>query len=175
MASTALWARPVGCPWAPSALQHLDRGSIVLFGSASDGSFVLDTLFVVGDVVGEFTPVDDDLDFDPTFHLCTVDSLTKDDTATASLTLFRGATTENPVDGMFSFVPCIDAADPRQRFRRPSISLPGVINPKSKQSPSGAKIPRSLGMRQEVWAAIVDQVLASGLSLASRLKLPSPC
>lgn len=160
---------------SPSALQRLDRGSIVLFGSASDGWFVLDTLLVVGDVVGEFTPVDGDLDFEPTFRRCTVDSLTTDDTATTSLTLFRGATTEVPVDGMFSFVPCIEATDPRQRFKRPMIDLPGIINPTSKQSPSGARVARSLAMRQEVWAAVVDQVQAAGLSLASHLALPGRC
>jgi hypothetical protein len=157
---------------SPSALQRLDHGSIILFGSASYGRFVLDTLLVVGEVVGSFTPLDSGMDFDPTFQLCTVDSLTTDDTATASLTLFRGATPENPIESMFSFVPCMEATDTRQRFERPAIHLPGVINPTSKQSPSGAKVARSLAARQEAWAAVVDQVQAAGLSLAAKLALP---
>lgn len=74
-------------PWrTPSALQRLDVGSIILFGSASHERFLLDTLFVVGEVLGEFTPIDIGVDIDPIFQLCTVDSLVNDDTASASLT-----------------------------------------------------------------------------------------
>jgi hypothetical protein len=160
---------------SPSALQRLDRGSIILFGSASDGHFVLDTVFVVGEVVGRFTPLDDRADFDPTFHLCTIDSLAQDDTATASLTLYQGATRDRPVDGMFSFVPCTAATDPRQRFARPAIHLDGIINPASRQAPSGAKTARSLAARQEAWADVVNQVRAAHLSLATCLEMPDCC
>jgi hypothetical protein len=165
-------ARPLR---SPSALQRLDRGSIILFGSASDGRFVLDTLFVVGEAAAKFTPIDGGLDVDPTFQLCTIDSLTKDDTATASLTLFRGATPANPTDGMFSFVPCKEATATPERFERPAIHLPGVVNPISKQSPSGAKIDRSLAERQEAWATVVHQVEAAGLSLGADLAQPGRC
>lgn len=159
----------------PSALQRLDVGSIVLFGSASHGRFLLDTLFVVGDVLGEFTPIDIGVDIDPIFRLCTVDSLVNDDTASASLTLFKGATPARPVDGMFSFVPCMDVTDPRARFGRPAIELPGVVNPASRQAPSGAKVARSLAERSEAWKAIVDQVEMVGLSLATNLAMPDRC
>lgn len=160
---------------SPSALQRLDRGSIILFGSASYGRFGLDTLFVVGEVAGAFTPLDGGIDLDPTFQLCTVDSLATDDAAAASLTLYRGATPENPIDGMFSFVPCREATETPQRFERPTIHMPGIINPTSKQSPSGAKLTRSLAARQDAWAAVVDQVQAAGLSLGARLALPGRC
>jgi hypothetical protein len=160
---------------SPSALQRLDPGSIILFGSASNRRFVLDTLFVVGKVAGSFTPIDGHHDVEPTFQRCTIDSLTSDDTATASLTLYRGATPATAVDGMFSFVPCNEADETSPRFERPAIHLPGIINPTSKQSPSGAKVNRSLAERQEAWTAVVDEVQAAGLSLASNLALPSRC
>lgn len=159
----------------PSALQGLDRGSIILFGSASGGEFALDTVFVVEEVVGGFTPLEGGIDFDPTFDLCTIDSLAQDDTRTVTFTLFRGATPDRHVNEMFSFVPCIEADDPRQRFERPAMRLPGFINPASRQAPSGAKVARSLAARHEAWAAVVEQVQASGLSLAANLALPSFC
>ena len=160
---------------SPSALQRLDEGSIILFGSSCAGRFVLDTLFVVGEVAATYTPFDGGLDVEPIFQLCTLGSLAADDTATASLTLFRGATPTKPIDGMFSFVPCRRANENPRRFERPPISLPGIINPTSKQSPSGAKVGRSLPERQEAWSAISDQVRAAGLSLAVHLALPGRC
>ena len=165
-------ARPMR---TPSAMQRLARGAIVFFGSATGGRFVLDTLLVIGEVVGTFTANGGGVEFDPTFQLCTVDSLTTDDTADMPLTLYRGATPAEPMDGMFSFVPCMDADDPRERFERPAISIPGIINPTSRQSPSGAKVSRSLMERQTAWYHVQQQVFDCGLSLGTRLAVPERC
>ncbi len=155
-----------------SALQQLGRGSIILFGSVLAQRFVLDTVFVVGDVVGQYTPASGGVEFDPIFQLCTIESLTTDDTATAPLTLYRGATPATPAAGMFSFVPCMRANDPRQRFERPPTPLPGVTNPKSRQSPSGAKVSWPLDEVEHAWSSVVDQVLDAGLLLGCDFAAP---
>ena len=67
-----------------------------------------------------------DVSIRPVFHSCTVESLTTGDTATSQFTLYRGATPSKPIDGMFSFVPCMEADDPRERFERPAIVLLGL-------------------------------------------------
>lgn len=158
-----------------SALQRLASGSIILFGSSVGGEFVLDTVFVVGDVVGTYTPLGGDLDVDPVFEQCTMESLTTGDDATSTFTRYRGATPAEAVDGMFSFVPCTRAADSPGRFARPPIALPGVINPKSRQAPSGATASRSLADRMAAWHAVTNQVLAAGLALGTDIETPSPC
>lgn len=45
-----------------------------------------------------------------------------------SFRLYQGATPNDPVEDMFSFVPCVPAeGDFDARFARPEIRLPGVI------------------------------------------------
>jgi hypothetical protein len=126
----------------PSALQRLPAGSMILFGSAVSGGFVIDTVFVVGGKVGVFRPFDDmsHLGVDPAFEACTLQALTtyEPHIGASTYTLYRGATFDEPVHGMFSFVPCRVHGEPGMRFPRPAIDLPGIINPASKQSHSGA-------------------------------------
>ena len=136
----------------PSALQRLSRGSLVLFGSATGGRFVIDTVVVVAERVCRFTPASDSPRLPAAFRECTFDSLrTLDDRySKATFILYRGATPQNPVDGMFSFVPCMRAGDDGPRFERPSIRLAGMVNADSKQSPSGGGIETSRRSRRGV-------------------------
>ena len=47
----------------------------------------------------------------------------------ATYRLYIGATPDDPVEGMFSYVPCRPADADRSGFARPAITLPGLINP----------------------------------------------
>src|SRR5205814_1264683 len=99
------------------------------------------------------------------FDVCTRESLAMDSPTIGrpTFTLVRGATPQQPIGGMFSFVPCRRWSGDESRFARPAVRLPGITNPRSRQSPSGAKFLRP---RQEVaaaWRAVIDQVLAADL------------
>ncbi len=73
---------------------------------------------------------------------------------------------------MFSFVPARLARSASVRFRRPAISLPGLINPASTQSPRGVNDPLSLDRLRVAWSEIRDQVLAENLVMAVRFDTP---
>ena len=157
------------------ALQRLGVRSLVLFGSTRKHRFVLDTVFVVGQVGDEFVPAErTDVRVSEAFQVCTIDSLAsgKDDTATASLTLYRGASLEEPIEGMYSFVPAMPHEGEGPRFERPVIELPHFINPKAFRGPSGAKKQHDIDVVRDVWERVVGQVRVQGLALATYLETP---
>jgi hypothetical protein len=158
----------------PSALQRLQVGSMILFGSARDGEFVLDTVFVVADIIAHYRPVEELTSGSKGFDVCTVASLQNecDRIRKATFTLFRGATPRQPVNGMFSFVPCSRWIGDGSRFARPFVRLPGIINPLSYQSPSGAKILRSQAEVVAAWRNVVAQVTTADLELGVDLAEP---
>ena len=86
--------------------------------------------------------------------------------------LYRGATAEDPVHGMYSFVPALPIGDETPRFARPAVRLAGLINPASKQSPRGSKRPLPMSTVRDAWEAIRHQILATGLVLAVKLDTP---
>jgi hypothetical protein len=157
-----------------TALQQLPTGSVILFGSTLAGRFVLDTVFVVAETVCRWTPAEDPQVGSPAFRECTIRSLASDTPhATSTFTLYRGATPEQAVDGMFSWVPCQPRSDGGwPRFMRPTIVLPSVVNPASQQSPSGAKIPRPADEVRQMWGAVVAQTEMQGLKLGCGLRSP---
>jgi len=157
---------------SPSALQHLPRGSMILFGSTLAGQWIIDTVFVVAEAVDEYRPVDRINYGSEAFRSCTIESLATGGHASSSYTLFRGATPRDPVNGTFSFVPCAPAADGPPRVARPAIQLDGVVNPKSRQSPSGARRRAPLAEVASAWHAVVSQVLNQGLELAVDIAEP---
>jgi hypothetical protein len=146
-----------------SSLQYLAPGSIILFGSATGDEFVLDTLFVVRDCF-RFSPGDPP-ESDEVFRVCTVESLLTSGTANDPLTLYRGATYESPIDGMYSFVPCHRANAECVRFPRPTISPGLYVNPKSKQSPRLVAVHSPADVK-ELWRNVRKQVLEAGCLLA---------
>lgn len=158
----------------PSALQKLTPGSMVLFGSTFHGHFVLDTVFVVTEALTTYTPIDGiDIETEA-FRACTIRSLASLEPAksAASFTLFAGATPERPINGMFSFTPSRRADDSDCRFRRPPLTLPGIINPLSWQSPRGAKVATTPEDVRAIWLAVVKQVEAHGLELGTDMESP---
>ena len=161
---------------SPSALQRLPRGSMILFGSGLGDEFVIDTVFVVGEIVGTYRPVDHphDLGVDDAFDTCTLQSLGtyEPDKVVATFTLYRGATVDEPVDGMFSFAPCLLRDDDEPRFPRPAVRLPGIVNPLSRQAPAGAKDLRPRHDVVAAWHDVVHQVRSAGLDLGVHLDTP---
>lgn len=160
----------------PSALQRLPRGSVILFGSGRQSQFVIDTVFVVAGTAGAFVPAAGrgDLPIDDAFEVCTRQRLAgyAPHIAGSDYTLIKGATPDDPVDGMFSFVPCRVDGDADMRFARPVVDLPGIVNPKSTQSPSGAKEMRPLAQIVDAWRTVVDQVRRVELELGIHFKTP---
>jgi hypothetical protein len=144
---------------AQPGLQRLTPGSVIFFGSTKDGEFVLDTVFVVKDSC-RYTP-NSPLETDCAFRFCTIEALCGPDSSCAgdSFALYRGATFEEPINGMYSFVPCQRADSRTSRFARPSIELPGFINPAAVMAPSGSTRPISPNDACEQWDNVRNQVL----------------
>jgi hypothetical protein len=157
------------------SLRDLPVGSLVLFGSARQPDFVLDTVFVVAGRLGTFRPSDPrpDLAVDEAFATCTIGSVATGDAKCAStrFTVYRGATFAEPVDGTFSFTPSVFRAA-GNRFARPPIDLPGIVNPRSAQSPKGAGDRRPHREVIGAWRSVVEQVHAAGLELGVRFATP---
>ena len=145
-----------------------------MFGSTLAGRFVLDSVFVVGSTACTWTALENPGVGGQAFAECTVRSVAFGERhAESCFTLYVGAIPQQPVGRMFSWVPCaprFGASWPR--FARPTIELPGVINPASRRSPRGATEERTLDQIHQLWTAVADQVEAQGLHLGSRLRTP---
>jgi hypothetical protein len=162
----------VGPARRPTSMQRLPRGSVLCFGSTIDRDFCIDTVFVVASAE-PWVPADaSHLDVTDAFAVCTGASITAARTdAYADLVLYRGATVDAPVDGMYSFVPA-RRADDDPRFARPAIHEPELINPASRQSTWGSRRPLPRSRVRRAWLSVREQVLASGAVLAVSLDTP---
>jgi len=163
----------IGPERRPNSMQRLTRGSVVCFGSTIDGEFCIDTVLVVASAEPWIPAKAADLAVDDAFKVCTGGSImTARGGADLRLTLYRGATVDDSVEGMFSFVPAqrADAADPR--FARPPIRLHGMINPACRRSTWGSKRPLSMDALRDCWEAVRHQTVAAGLLLAVWLQTP---
>jgi len=157
----------------PTALRDLDVGSLILFGSHKDGSFVLDTAFVVGASVlhdaqtwatvtrGLVPDAYADVTLRPTYEWG----------GGEELRLYFGATPGEPVNGMFSFVPCAPADNASPGFARPAIDLREHITPSLLM---GAKLARDLPVDRikAIWQSVARQVLDQGVYLGTRFGVP---
>jgi hypothetical protein len=167
------WKRSSGGAYGPTYLRDLEIGSLILFGSHKWGEFLLDTVFVVGSsvlhdarswedvLVGRVPDAYADVTLRPTYVW----------EGPEKLRLYQGATPRDRVDGMFSFAPCLPAAEAPSGFPRPTIRLEDLITPGLMM---GSKATRSLsreGMR-DIWSSVVDQVLEQGLELGTRFDVP---
>jgi hypothetical protein len=162
----------VGPENRPTSMQGLTPGSVICFGSTIDREFCLDTVLVVASSDPWVAADADEIDASEAFLNCTVASVATSPEANVAFTLYRGATIDNPVGGMFSFVPARLADDANPRFPRPAVELPGLINPASRQSTWGSKRPLSIGAVRDAWCDVRDQVLDAGLELAVALDTP---
>lgn len=135
----------------------------------------------------------DELDVDDAFRTCVVDALASGDLVCATgctdsrrgcshchndsvmFTLYEGATFDDRVEGMYSFVPAVRVGDDPDsaRFPRPAIDGAGHINPKSVQSTKGSNDPLAPERVRELWDEVREQVLEANLRLAVRLETPA--
>lgn len=165
--------KPFRGHYRPTFLRDLAPGSLILFGSLKRGEFVLDTVLVVA--AGVLHNADDwqtalagrvsDTYVDVTLRPTYQSRLPHD------LRLYSGATMEEPVAGMFSFVPCLPAGSGSAGFLRPQIRLDNVITPGLMM---GAKVTRHLSLERvkELWDNVVAQMIDQDLALGTRFKLP---
>jgi hypothetical protein len=149
----------------------------------------VDTVFVVAGAQPWSPDQTTDLGFDEAFLVCTAQALTSSVDADGgcgprrtgwardaglALTLYRGATVDDPVHGMYSLVPARPAGHPDCRFARPAVRLSERINPASTQSARGAGDWLVIETVRQAWTSVRDQVLAQDLVLATWLATP-PC
>ena len=171
----------------PTGMQSLEPGSVVCFGSPQRDDFVVDTVFVVATTQPWIPNRIAGLDLDEAFLVCTAQSLAawaetetgcaQSRTSCASgsdleFTLYRGAPLDNPVHGMYSFVPARPTDHPTPRFARPAVHVPHRINPASKQSDRGARHLLPIETVRQAWASLRHQVLTNNLVLATSLTTP---
>lgn len=97
-----------------------------MLGSRLDNKFVVDTIFVVRDTQPFILRQPPDID--EAFRVCTVESLLTDaDCGGEKFVLYRGATYGDPINGMYSFVPCRRADSAERRFARAPILDAGCL------------------------------------------------
>ena len=156
-------------------LTRLLPGTLVLFGSSVNSQFVLDTAMVVGDEIilhsskdwevalSHHTPAYRAMTLEPMYW----DKSTRDDSI---FTLYQGATNETPKNQIYSFSPCIVATDASNRFARPCIKLPGVVNQKLMMAQKGTQM--SISEIQECWTNVVTQTFNQGLLLGVKFAEP---
>jgi len=163
----------VGPELRATSMQRLAPGSVICFGSTIAGAFCVDTVFVVASAEPWVADRSDDLDASDAFKVCTGQSLVSSARgAQMRLTLYRSATFDDPVEGMFSFVPARLADGADARFARPVVRLSGLINPANRQSTWGSTRPRPVDSVRDAWASMRDQILAQGLHLGVRIETP---
>ncbi len=172
-------------------LKRLAAGSVIAFGSCKkiDGTWnwVLDTVLVVrnsclyeprdpresleGKVSDAFLDVTggplSDNDGEPySSGYCAPTS--------EPLRLYRGATPDDPVDGMFSFFPAIPA-DGESSFARPVIQLSSEhLNPGNLRAPKGHGHSRQAQELRGLWDSLVKQVRKKQLVLGTHAAMPEP-
>lgn len=158
-------------------LKSLARGSVIVFGSATGGDWVLDTVLVVRDIV------DHNVDnYKEKLHNrvpnsywdVTLDT-TYPDFLPRARRLYIGATHREPINGMYSFFPCIEARGD-DGFLRPSINLPNQyftrnllqgMKGHAADAPSVAE-----SEIKKMWLSVVEQVKSQGLNIGVEARSP---
>lgn len=160
------------CQQGLANMRRLDPGDVVIFGSQLDGAFVVDTLFVVADRISYTrqtarasigTRVAD-----------WVYPLVLELVADGPHVLYIGATYQNPINGLFSYVPCVDMQDCPQGFARPRA--PAAYQ--SAQSQSVKYMADPVRVWHDITRCVLDAELFLGVSIGVPLGgrvIPSRC
>lgn len=181
--------------WRPTQLRCLARGSIILFGSCKNKHFWLDTVFVVaghidhdaltfhniiegGTVPDAFTDATlCPLYQQPRRHSSAYLPVLRDAADLRTFRLYYGATYDEPVDGMFSFFPCLPRGQGGEDgFTRPVIHPVGVLDRVIKPTMTqNYKTTQGLGTdeRCDIWREVVRQVLEQECYLGVHASLPT--
>lgn len=165
-------------------LRQLAPGSVILFGSTAEGSFILDTVLVVGSEKTVWTPQEVPESTkkmtDPVHHKATIEPVARwemfKNRPHRSFTFYNGVTyaERDEFGGMFSFVPCQVQKDSPRGFKRPHIKLDGIINPRSSRT-ARYNIPEVGGVREKIvdlWEHVVTQAIEQGCNLGHTIELP---
>lgn len=161
------------------SLKQLARGSVLLFGSCLNDQFVVDTVFVVASYERYDRDTREDLDVSDEYRQIALAPLFPEVAGGKCRTaepanwfnLYRGATVDCPVDGMFSFFPCMPASD-EPGFARPVIRMPKYVTDNHKQGIKGTVV-ESAEAAREVWERVVGQVRDQGLWLGVEAEMPA--
>lgn len=159
-------------------LKQLGRGSVLVFGSRKGPHWVVDTVFVVADYVDHnATDYEERLaERAPQCFRDAVLSTYGDAGSYDSQRWYRGATYDEPVDGMFSFFPCVPAKI-ETPFPRPRIELGSdYFTPSLAQGVKGCSIhadPLDKSTLMALWRSIAEQVLCQGLGLGVAATCPT--
>ncbi len=159
-------------------LKQLGRGSVMVFGSRKGSYWVADTVFVVADYVDHA-----DTDYEerlagrvPQCFRDAVLSTYGDAGPYDSQRWYRGATYDEPVDGIFSFFPCVPA-EIETPFARPRIELPpAYFTSNLAQGIKGCSshaAPLDKSTLETLWRSIAKQVLGQGLFLGVAAVCPT--
>lgn len=164
-------------------LRRLDSGSVILFGSCVGGRFAIDTVFVVGrkpddhnsqdysKLQGSVPQVYWDVTIRPLYESNRGGNSNAPCAQGPSWRLYRGATIDDDVDGMFSFFPCVPAEQSPNGFARPLIVNPSVITTNLLQ---GKRLNRGVS-RVDVkrfWNDVRKQVESANLSIGVFAEMP---
>lgn len=161
------------------SLKQLAPGSVLLFGSCLDDQFVLDTVFVVASHERYDGATYLDLDVPEAYREIALAPLfpevAPDGTCRAAepdrwFQLYRGASVDRPVAGMFSFFPCMPAGD-GPGFARPAIRMAKYVTDNHKQGIKGTAV-AGVEAAQAVWEDVVGQVRDQGLWLGVEAEMP---
>lgn len=185
-----------------TCLRELDRGDVILFGSHLRGSFVLDTLFVVARTSTYFASTGPselasmvaasfvEATLKPLAYNCQTSPTAcnfelgnnhgksvscgppRDGTQGPTYSLYWGATPDDPVNGMFSFVPAKLATEPIEPFERPAIHIDigeKIIKP---GMTAGFRRVYPVKSQYETWRLVATKVLDEGLLLGTWFQLP---
>lgn len=150
-------------------LRSLGRGSVILFGSSVHHRFVLDTVFVIAGWMEHRTRADLASRTDDVHMRATVGPMYGWGEGEQTFRLYLGATPNDAIDGMFSFVPCRSGTGADVGFARPVLEIDGVINPNTRMQ--ARTLDLDVADIQEAWSAAADAALSNGLALATRLEL----
>jgi hypothetical protein len=170
-----------GCQQKPTnSLRWLAPGSLILFGShfgrSEQAAFVVDTVFVVRDHVDHNAQVFRTVlerSVPSEYFTTTLEPWywgESDSPIDLGYRLYRGATREQPIGGMFSFFPAVPSTGQQAGFGRPQIQHQVISNGMSQ----GYKL---TAMTMEgvtrVWRDVREQVLAAGLWLGTAAVMPT--
>ena len=112
--------RQDSCP----VLKDLEKGSLILFGSRVNNRFAIDTVFVVKEYLKYYSTLDKNLDYLGLYTEIVLRMACEEKLATDKInrTLYTGATYDDPINGMYSFVPARKYENKKQGF--PRIIMP---------------------------------------------------
>jgi hypothetical protein len=168
----------------PTQLRHIDEGSVILFGSLSEQTyFVVDTVFVVAGWIEHSRVNYRERLSEPVpeaYKHVTISPLYKEPfgekrslpvISPESWRLYFGATYENPLNGMFSFFPCLPYEDGEEGFARPRVRITNGI---TDNLPQFFKLTpqQSVHWVRALWDDVKKQVEEQGLKLGVFTALP---